>query len=392
LGQKPVRPSPSSSPSCRGSSHNLRVTHVNVVRPIGYPEPDALLDSWPTLVAVAASVARAGAQVTVIQSFHHDAEIVRDSVCFRFVQEFALPGRATGLRPRLIAAAARDTRPDVIHVNGLEFAQHTRTLCRIGVPVLAQDHASRPGIRRNRRQRALAHVAGVAFTAAEQAEPFVAEGSIRRATPIFEVPESSTRFVAGSRSEARLETGISGDPAVLWVGRLDENKDPLTILAAVEQACVALPTLELWCCFHEATLIESVRKRIAASPELTARVHLIGRVPNDQLEFYYRAADFFMLGSHHEGSGYALLEALACGAIPIVSDIPAFRAVTGRKIGALVKPGNVEGFAAALVELAGVSRGHLRRRVVAHFTEALSFDRLGARLIEVYSTLARSCS
>ena len=42
-----------------------------------------------------------------------------------------------------------------------------------------------------------------------------------------------------------------------------------------------------------------------------------------------QAADLFVLGSHREGSGYSLIEALACGLPPVVTDIHAFRTLTG---------------------------------------------------------------
>jgi glycosyltransferase involved in cell wall biosynthesis len=366
----------------------MRVVHVNVVRPRGHPEPDALLRAWPTLADVATAVAAAGADVTVVQSFDRDAEIVRDGVRFLFVRELAIPGRATGVQPSRFAAAVRDCRPDVIHMNGLEFARHSPALSRLGVPVLAQDHASRPGTNRARRKRALAGVAGVAFTAAAQAEPFVAEGSIPPRVPVFAVPESSTHFTPGSPEEARAETRIHGDPAVLWVGRLDANKDPLTILAAIELAATSLPGLRLWCCFHEQPLIEAVRQRISASESLSRRVHLIGRVSHERIEALCRAADFLILGSHHEGSGYALMEALACGTTPVVSDIPAFRELTGNgTVGALVEPGDSAGFASALIDLARRPREELREQAVRHFKAQLSFERVGARLLAIYGAL-----
>jgi hypothetical protein len=48
------------------------------------------------------------------------------------------------------------------------------------------------------------------------------------------------------------------------------------------------------------------------------------------------AADLFVSGSQREGSGTALLESLACGLPPIVTDIPSFRMLTcDGRIGAL---------------------------------------------------------
>ena len=101
------------------------------------------------------------------------------------------------------------------------------------------------------------------------------------------------------------------------------------------------------------------------------------------------AVDFFLLGSHREGSGYALIEALACGATPIVSDIPSFRALAG-PAGALVPPGDPAAFADALVDLGRRDRAALRRATIARFDTALSFDRVGARLCDIYAELIGS--
>ena len=369
----------------------MRVAHVNFVQPRDRPTPEQLLATWPTLGDVAAAVRRSGADVTVLQSFHSDARLVRDGVDFRFVAEARLPGRAIGMMPWRIARAVWACGPDVIHANGLDSAAHIRALCATAVPVLVQDHASTPGVRRAWRRWGLAKAAGVAFTDARQAEPFVREGCLRRDVPIFPVPESSTHFAPGAMAAARRETGVHGDPAVLWVGRLDPNKDPLTILDAVEQAATALPDLQLWCCFHEQPLLSEVQARLERSLALAPRVHLLGRMPHDAIETLCRAADFFMLGSHREGSGYALIEALACGATPIVSDIPAFRGLTGDgRIGALVPVGDAGAFSRALVDLASKPRDELRHRAIDHFNRELSFDVVGRRLCEIYATLGRS--
>ena len=59
------------------------------------------------------------------------------------------------------------------------------------------------------------------------------------------------------------------------------------------------------------------------------RVTLVGRVDRDELPNYYGAADVFVSGSHYEGSGYALIEAMSAGVVPVVTDIPSFRAIAG---------------------------------------------------------------
>jgi glycosyltransferase involved in cell wall biosynthesis len=365
----------------------MRVVHANFVRPRGHVDPDRLVEEWPTLLDVAAAVAEAGVEATLIQSFARDAFIKRRGVACRFVREPALAGFATGLAPWRLARAAAAIGPEVIHVNGLDFPGHTRAMCTTGIPVLAQDHASRPGGRRLRRRWGLARVAGAAFTDVAQAAPFVAEGSLRPDAPVFSVPESSTRFGPGDQAEARAATGIDGDPALLWVGRLDANKDPLTILDAVEIAARELPRLQLWCCFHEQPLMAEVERRIARSPILRDRVHLIGRVPHSQIELMCRAADLFVLASHHEGSGYALIEALACGATPVVSDIPSFRRLVG-DVGVMAPVESPAAFATGLVKLAEEPRAKLRKKALDRFNRELSFEALGRRLRDIYRAIS----
>jgi glycosyltransferase involved in cell wall biosynthesis len=115
----------------------------------------------------------------------------------------------------------------------------------------------------------------------------------------------------------------------------------------------------------------------------------LGPLPHETVERLCRAADFFMLGSHRESCGYALLEALACGATPIVSNVPAFRAITANgKVGALCKPGDPDSFADALVSLAGRSIAALRAQAISHFKSELSFPVVGKKLLAAYEQLA----
>ena len=185
----------------------------------------------------------------------------------------------TPWRPARVAKAAR---PDVIHVNGLDFAAHTRAMTDTASPVLVQDHGSRAGRGRYRRRRGLSRIAAAAFTDSEQARPFLDEGSISPRVRNISVPESSTHFGPGDQDEARKATSTFGDPLVLWVGRLDCNKDPLTMLGAIELAASDLPGIQLWGCFHEQPMLDLVQARIARSPALKERVHLLGRVPTRQ--------------------------------------------------------------------------------------------------------------
>ena len=147
-------------------------------------------------------------------------------------------------------------------------------------------------------------------------------GLLDPSTRLFVIPESTSRFTPGSRSHAWEETGLYGDPCVVWVGHLQSGKDPMTVLDGIAEASTRLPNLQLWCAFGSAPLLAQVKQRIDGDPRLAGRVHLLGKVSHERVQSLMRAADIFVSGSHAESCGYAVLEALACGAMPVVTNIP----------------------------------------------------------------------
>jgi glycosyltransferase involved in cell wall biosynthesis len=105
------------------------------------------------------------------------------------------------------------------------------------------------------------------------------------------------------------------------------------------------------------------------------------------MELRFRAADFYLQTSHREGSGFSLLEALACGATPLVTDIPATRQIIGT-VGSLTSVGDSRSLGDAIVAWAARDRPMLRRATRARFDAALTFDAIGRQLRGAYETLA----
>jgi len=360
--------------------HVVQVSFFN--DPMGR-RPQELLRAWPTVVDVAEAAALAGARITVIQASTHRGNLSRNGVDYHF-----LP-----LHRSALGELMRSHKPDVLHVQGLGFARDVLALAQLapGIPILLQDHASRPPRwwRRPLWRRGLAAAAGVAFCAREQAQPFAQSGLLHERLRIYEIPESPSRFKPGDQAEARRATGLSGDPGVLWVGHLDKNKDPLTVLEGVSHAVDALPDLHLWCCFGAAPLLPEVRSRIEADPRLRHRVHLLGRVPHERVELLMRAADIFVSGSHRESTGYSPIEAMACGLPPVITDIPSFRTLTGNAaVGALWPCNNACRLTIALQEVAARLKSESRRAVRAHFERELSLEAVGRKLVAAYGELA----
>jgi glycosyltransferase involved in cell wall biosynthesis len=228
----------------------------------------------------------------------------------------------------------------------------------------------------------------VFFSTRAQAAPWIERGLITDWPPVYEVMGGATALGPLDQKMARQTTGVAGGPAVLWVGRLNSNKDPLTVLAAIELAARNLPDLNLTMVFEGGTLREPVERRVMNSPALSSRVRLTGQVAHEDLASYYSAADLFILGSHHEGSGYALIESLGCGAIPIVTDIPAFRVITaGGRLGRLWPPGDAAAAAAALVEIAGADLAGLRMAAMSHANRHLGWTAVARAALDAYSSM-----
>jgi glycosyltransferase involved in cell wall biosynthesis len=138
-------------------------------------------------------------------------------------------------------------------------------------------------------------------------------------------------------------------------------------------------------------LLAAVRRRVNGSAALRDHVRLVGAVPHDRMAAFYSAGDLFLVGSHHEGSGYSLMEACACGAIPIVTDIATFRLLTGEgSVGALWKPDDAADCARALVEVARRDLDAERQKLADHFARELSWEAVGRRAVEIYSEVVHN--
>ncbi len=352
--------------------------------------PEELLTAWSTLADVAESAHSAGLEVSVVQACARHARFERNGVHYRFLP-FGLPVAPAAE----LAGLLRELAPDVLHVHGLDFHREVAWLAASlpHVPIILQDHASRVPAwwRRRALRRAMRLAAGVAFCSLAQAEPFVRAGIIGAPTRRYSIPESTSRFSPGDPAEARRRNGIVGDPALLWVGHLDANKDPLTVLAGVSAAAAELPELHLYCCFGTAPLRAAVEERINSDTRLRGRVTLLGRVPHARVEELMRAADLFVLGSHREGSGYSLIEALACGLPPVITDIPSYRELTaGGAVGELWRCGDAAGLSDALLRAAARNGALARRAVRAHFERELSYSALGGKLRAMYADVIAS--
>ena len=357
------------------------------VDPLGRT-PRQLLRAWHSLVDIATCATAAGVRMSVVQAHSCDEELTYRDIDFHFATS-ERRGKPLS-RDIRFARLLDELAPDVVHVHGLSFSRDVLALrhWQPDLPILLQDHADRPPRwwRRRAWRRGIAAADGISFCAQAQASAFTSTGVIAPHLRIFEIPESTSFFTPGDRTVARAETGLRGDPCILWVGHLDANKDPLAVLDGVSEASALLPGLELWCCYGASPLLGAVQARISSDPRLRDRVHLLGRVPHERIEALMRAADLFVLGSHREGSSFATIEALATGLTPVVTDIPSLRALVGES-GALWTPGDSASLTAALLSVAGGDAESRRARVREQFEREIAAPALGGKLRAAYATL-----
>ena len=371
----------------------MKIAFVSYFYDRNLTEPAALLERYFTLTGWADALVEAGAQVAVIQRFGYDAEVIRNGVIYTFVRDPAR--RFGGLLdyPQRLNRAVAAQRPDVVHVNGLVFARQAWLLKRMlrRTPFVLQDHLDalpRHPLGRWTMKFALRRLDAISFTAQEQARPWFAGGYVRADTPVIELLEGSSLFQLCSRAEARARTGLAGDPLCLWVGRLIPRKDPLTVLNGFAQILTHLPQAHLAMAYGADDLLPTVQAWLAGHPETAARVTLLGRLPYRDLEPIYNSADFFVLGSHHEGSGYAVFEALSCGVVPIITDIPSFRLMTGNgTMGSLWPVGDAAAFARTLVDWHARLQPDTPVQMRAFFDQNFSFPALGRKALAAYTAL-----
>ncbi|HEY7048987.1 MAG TPA: glycosyltransferase family 1 protein [Jatrophihabitantaceae bacterium] len=116
-------------------------------------------------------------------------------------------------------------------------------------------------------------------------------------------------------------------------------------------------------------------------------VHVLGRIPDDELGVVLRRAAALVMPSRAEGFGLPVAEAMAVGTPVIASDIPALAEVAG-DAAVLVPPGDPVALAGAIDELLG-DETSLRKLADAGRARALDYDwdAVARRAWALYRTL-----
>lgn len=156
------------------------------------------------------------------------------------------------------------------------------------------------------------------------------------------------RHASRSRNQVREELGIPPDASVvLFVARFAEQKDPETFLAAIEQALERVE--DLYAVMVGDGPLRERTASLAAAGRLAGRVRFPGF--RSDVPRFFGASDLFVLTSRWEGLPRVVPQALSAGLPVVASAVDGVREVLGSAgLGRMVPPGDVAGFADAIVE------------------------------------------
>jgi glycosyltransferase involved in cell wall biosynthesis len=388
----------------------MRVCFVNAFYDSRMRTGAEVVDRIYTIREFARNVSKLGHPVDVVHLFHRDETLERGGVTYHFVRAGRIASHIASLAAKLrgnrakshylagtrILPLIRSLQPDVIHYFGLTLDLNlwlvSRTAHRMGIPVVAQYNGGKParyGVRRTLQRQNLRRVDRYLFTTEQHARAWIEAGlplDLQRVIPFI---ETSSIFRMKSREQARSATGMTGDPVLLWTGRLHPEKDPLVALKAFEQIVQCWPEAQLYLYYLTDELLSELQAFAGARQRLADAVHFRGRAPYREMEDIYNSADFFIQASHREASGCAPLESMSCGAIPVITDIPSFRAMTSDgRYGALFPIGDDKELARRVLSFDRGEIPDLSREVYSWWEQTLSFPALARQLDQIYRTVA----
>lgn len=213
------------------------------------------------------------------------------------------------------------------------------------------------------------------------------------------IVKGKARVVPNGADIARVDRAINGlerrdsktaaSFTVVWVGRMEEVKDPAVAVSAF--AAVSDPTTQM--VMIGAGQLESAVASQVRNLGLNDRLELTGLIPRDEVFVRCAQADLFLSASHGEGLPVAVIEAMAAQCPVVLSDIPPHRELMdGADFIPLVPIGDVEGFADEIRRFRKMSpeeRADIGRRSREHVLARFTLPIMHAGVEAVYRERSR---
>ena len=215
------------------------------------------------------------------------------------------------------AAPLRAPCPTLVSVMDLSFITHPHTHKRVNRAYLSL-------ITRLSCQRARRVITISEWTKRDVVARFGIDAARVDAIPLGVDHDRFAPPTAAQIDRFRAEHGI-GPRSVFFLGSIEPRKNLVRLIDAFAQLP---PDAQLYLGGSLAWKFDDTLARIAAHG-LAARVTRIGHIAPEALPLWYAACDVFVLPSLYEGFGLPALEAMACGAAVVVSDVSSLPEVVG---------------------------------------------------------------
>lgn len=283
-------------------------------------------------------------------------------------------------------------KPEIIIVQGFHSSLQILYLKQVlgsKAKIIIQHRAEKPAgiIKRYFQRAADQYVHAYFFASAGQGLDWVNAGIIQSKRKLHSIMGASSVFHVVPKNEARKRLQLPLQQKIfLWVGRLNSNKDPLTLIRAFINYLVETKTnAGLYLVYHTEELIEAVRYLIQQN-NVADRIALCGRVPHAELLFWYNSCDFIVNTSHYEGGNISVVEAMSCGCIPVVPAITSFKKHTGNfEIGYSFVPGDVASLTEAFLHTGKMNIELEKNKVLEYYSKHLSASAIAQSMLEAVS-------
>ncbi|MFI5183377.1 MAG: glycosyltransferase family 4 protein [Vicinamibacteria bacterium] len=389
--------------------------------------------NWPERV-IARDLARRGHQVRAIGMLYpriRDLTAEReeiDGVAVRRVPQTYWPNRP------LAAALDEGPRPDVIHIfhpRNLLAAQVTAWASRHRVPTVYTwngplhdpylvDDRERPFNAPRRYDRIVWTRAGLwrqlrrfpgLRAARELVRNYRLHWPLRAATHLipcsrFEAEEMRRMGLTqpltvvpqwlDAEAMAAEPTGMPAldapRPWILFVGQLTPRKGYDLALAALPHIVKRHPRASLLVVSGINTAGRERMDRLSGELGVSGHLRFLGRLEDNALVNLYRSCDVYVSPTRYEGFGLTLLEAMACGAPVVCTDVPAANEIVrDGENGLLSPPEDAEALAAAVNRVLDDTDLRELLRAGGHrtCTEDFAPEVLVARLENAYAQVTR---
>ena len=258
-----------------------------------------------------------------------------------------------------ILATIRELSPDVLHGHYVSTAAlymvlagaTGKVLSAMGSDILLDTRAlhARFLVRRGLR-RAHRVISAADHVTARLQELGVPNGKIRT----IPMGVDLALFHPGVRPIAQL-----GDPAIVCTRSLERVYRPDRLVRAMPDVLRGFSAARL--VFIGGGSLREPLEILADKLDVRRAISFVGPVPHEKVPRYLAAADVYVSASMSDGTSASLLEAMATGCLPIVTDLPGNRPwVRHASNGLLVPLDEGDGFGRAI--LAGLRDAELRRR------------------------------